>query len=159
MTNRTRKEFAEYVKMDVKSLADKIRYQEKKLGIEFGQDFEDTRTYTEYEQLKICKLLDIPCFHVEVHTDVDSEIMSEKQREMLIRNFNQMSELISLVDDVNFIKLDKNFRENLIKKLGQEFIQWHIARKGHDSFESYEWNYIKFSDIAEYYRALENKEI
>jgi hypothetical protein len=146
MTNRTRKEFAEYVKMDVKSLADKIRYQEKKLGIEFGQDFEDTKTYTECEQLKICKLLDIPCFHVEVHTDVDSELMSEKQREMILRNFKQMSELISLIDDVDFVKLDGEFAHNVFKKLGQNYIDWAKTNKNAE----YDFQYEKLTLISEY---------
>lgn len=57
MTNRTRKEFAEYLKMDVKKLADKIRYLEKKHEINFGTNSEDTKIYTEQEQYEICNLL------------------------------------------------------------------------------------------------------
>ena len=57
MTNITRKEFAEYQKMDVKKLADKIRYLEKKHEINFGTNSEDTKIYTEQEQYEICNLL------------------------------------------------------------------------------------------------------
>lgn len=70
MTNRTRKEFAEYLKMDVKKLADKIRYLEKKHEINFGTNSEDTKIYTEQEQYEICNLLEIPTFHVSVHNEI-----------------------------------------------------------------------------------------
>lgn len=146
MTNRTRKEFAEYLKMDVKSLADKIRYQEKKIGKVFGQDFTDTKIYTEQEQYQICKLLEIPCFHVEVHTDLDSELLSEKQREMMIRNFKQMSELISLIDDVEFVKLDGEFAHNVFKKIGQNYIDWAKTNKNAE----YDFQYERLTLISEY---------
>lgn len=135
MPNRTRKEFAKYVKMDVKSLADKIRYQEKKLGKSFGQDFTDTKIYSEQEQIVICELLEIPVFHVEVHTKVEHEFMSEKQREILKANFEQMNELLDLIEDVNFVRLDSHFKANLLSKLGKGYIDWSKSKGLEYSFQ------------------------
>lgn len=151
MAQRTRKEFAEYLKMDVKSLADKIRYQEKKLGKSFGQDFTDTKIYSEQEQIEICELLEIPVFHVEVHTKVEHDFMSEKQRETLKENFEQMNELLDLIEDVNFVRLDKNFADRLKAKLGEDFKSWYVSKTGKDQFDDYLWDFIKIKDIAEYY--------
>lgn len=79
MGQRTRKEFAEYVKMDVKSLTDKIRYQEKKHGRFFGDYSEDTIIYSEQEQLEICELLEIPVFRTPIHGELTKDVLSEKQ--------------------------------------------------------------------------------
>ncbi|WP_285013696.1 hypothetical protein [Lactococcus garvieae] len=76
--NRTKKEFAIYLNMDVESLADKIRYQEKRYKKNFGQDFMDTKIYSEQEQIEICELLEIPVFRVEIHPELDQEFMDEK---------------------------------------------------------------------------------
>ena len=158
MTNRTRKEFAEYLKMDVKKLADKIRYQEQKHHINFGTDFEDTKIYTEQEQYDICKLLGIPIFHISVHNDTEN-FLSELNREKIKNDFEQLSELISMIEIADFIKLDENFDEKLIKKLGRNFAYWYARKNGDTKFNDYQWGFIKFSDVAEYYRELkENKE-
>lgn len=145
MSNRTRKEFAEYVKMDVKSLADKIRYQEKKLGKSFGQDFTDTKIYSEQEQIEICELLEIPVFHVEVHTKVEHDFMSEKQREILKENFEQMNELLDLIEDVNFVRLDSHFKANLLSKLGKDYIDWS---KSNGLEYSFQWETL--DNVTEY---------
>ncbi|MDN6065362.1 hypothetical protein V6S65_13015 [Lactococcus lactis] len=158
MTNRTRKEFAEYLKMDVKKLADKIRYLEKKHEINFGTNSEDTKIYTEQEQYEICNLLEIPTFHVSVHNEIEN-FLSELNREKIKNSFEQLSELISAIDNADFIKLDENFDEKLIKKLGRNFAYWYARKNGETKFNDYQWGFIKFSDVAEYYRELkENKE-
>lgn len=158
MTNRTRKEFAEYLKMDVKKLADKIRYLEKKHEINFGTNSEDTKIYTEQEQYEICKLLEIPTFHISVHNETEN-FLSELNREKIKNSFEQLSELISAIDNADFIKLDENFDEKLIKKLGRNFAYWYARKNGETKFNDYQWGFIKFSDVAEYYRELkENKE-
>jgi hypothetical protein len=128
MSNRTRKEFAEYIKMDVKKLADKIRYLEKKHGINFGTNSEDTKIYTEQEQYDICTLLEIPVFHVSVHNDKENFI-SELNREKIKNSFDQLSELISIMDNADFVKIDKHFNQNLIKKLGTDFETWFEQNK------------------------------
>lgn len=128
MTNRTRKEFAEYLKMDVKKLADKIRYQEQKHNINFGADFEDTKIYTEQEQYEICKLLEIPTFRISVHNETKN-FLSELNREKIKNSFEQLSELISLLDVTDFVKIDKNFQHNLLKKLGTDFEIWFEQNK------------------------------
>lgn len=127
MTNRTRKEFAEYLKMDVKKLADKIRYLEKKHEINFGTNSEDTKIYTEQEQYEICKLLEIPTFHVSVHNETDN-FLSELNREKIKNSFEQLSELISAIDDIDFVKIDKDFKKNLFNKLGQDYIDWCLSQ-------------------------------
>lgn len=158
MKNRTRKEFAEYLKMDVKKLADKIRYQEQKHNINFGTDFEDTKIYTEQEQYEICKLLEIPTFHISVHNDTEN-FLSELNREKIKNDFEQLSELISMIEIADFVKLDENFHDNIIKKLGIDFAYWYARKNGHAEFNKYLWGFIKFSDVAEYYKELkENKE-
>lgn len=158
MTNRTRKEFAEYLKMDVKKLADKIRYLEKKHGINFGTNSEDTKIYTEQEQYEICKLLEIPSFHISVHNETEN-FLSELNREKINNSFEQLSELISVIDNADFIKLDENFDDNIIKKLGRDFAYWYARKNDYTEFNDYHWGFIKFSDVAEYYKELkENKE-
>ena len=127
MTNRTRKEFAEYLKMDVKKLADKIRYLEKKHEINFGTNSEDTKIYTEQEQYEICQLLEIPIFHISVHNETEN-FLSELNREKIKNSFEQLSELVSEINDINFVKIDKNFRENLFKKLGKNYIDWCLIQ-------------------------------
>lgn len=127
MTNRTRKEFAEYLKMDVKKIADKIRYLEKKHEINFGINSEDTKIYTEQEQYEICKLLEIPTFHISVHNETEN-FLSELNREKIRNSFEQLSELVSEIDDIDFVRIDKNFRENLFKKLGQNYIDWCLSQ-------------------------------
>ncbi|MDN5652896.1 MAG: hypothetical protein L0G51_09800, partial [Lactococcus lactis] len=152
------KEFAEYLKMDVKKLADKIRYLEKKHEINFGTNSEDTKIYTEQEQYEICKLLEIPTFHISVHNETEN-FLSELNREKIKNSFEQLSELISAIDNADFIKLDENFDEKLIKKLGRNFAYWYARKNGETKFNDYQWGFIKFSDVAEYYRELkENKE-
>lgn len=151
MGNRTRKEFAEYLKMDVKKLADKIRYQEKKLGKSFGQDFTDTKIYSEQEQLEICELLEIPIFRTPIHEELTKDILSEKQSEHLKNQLEQISELIALVDNTDFVKLDKNFDNHISMKLGEDFARWYALKQGHETFSSYEWDYIRIKDIAGYY--------
>ena len=128
MTNRTRKEFAEYLKMDVKKLADKIRYLEKKHGINFGTNSEDTKIYTEQEQYDICKLLEIPTFHISVHNETEN-FLSELNREKIKNSFEQLSELISAIDDTDFVKIDKDFHHNLLNKLGTDFEIWFEQNK------------------------------
>lgn len=128
MTNRTRKEFAEYLKMDVKKLADKIRYLEKKHGINFGTNSEDTKIYTEQEQYEICKLLEIPTFHISVHNETEN-FLSELNREKIKNSFEQLSELISAIDDTDFVKIDKDFHHNLLNKLGTDFEIWFEQNK------------------------------
>jgi hypothetical protein len=147
MKNRTRKEFAEYLKMDVKKLADKIRYQEQKHNINYGTDFEDTKTYTEQEQYEICKLLEIPTFHVSVHNDTEN-FLSELNREKIKNDFEQLSELISMIDDVDFIRIDKNFHENLLKKLGNDFAVWYQNSRG--GILGRDPKYANFGDIEKY---------
>lgn len=132
MGQRTRKEFAEYVKMDVKSLADKIRYQEKKLGKSFGQDFTDTKIYSEQEQIEICELLEIPVFRTAIHGELTKDVLSEKQREQLKKQMHQLSELFELVDNANFVKVDENIWENLLANVGSDFRSWFNQRKKYD---------------------------
>lgn len=134
MGQRTRKEFAEYLKMDVKKLADKIRYLEKKHEINFGTNSEDTKIYTEQEQYDICKLLDIPIFHVSVHNETEN-FLSELNREKIKNSFAQLSELISEIDNTNFVKVDKNLHQNLLKNLGTDFEIWFEQNKNY-SFET-----------------------
>lgn len=127
MTNRTRKEFAEYLKMDVKKLADKIRYLEKKHEINFGTNSEDTKIYTEQEQYEICKLLEIPTFHVSFHNETEN-FLSELNREKIKNSFEQLSELISAIDNIDFVKIDKDFKKNVFKKLGQDYVDWCLSQ-------------------------------
>ncbi|MQW24099.1 MULTISPECIES: hypothetical protein [unclassified Lactococcus] len=128
MTDRTRKEFADYLKMDVKKLADKIRYQEQKHGINFGIISEDTKIYTEQEQYDICKLLEIPVFHVSVQNNTEN-FLSELNREKIENSFNQLSELISQVNSTDFVKLDRNFQTNVLRILGEDFEDWYQENK------------------------------
>lgn len=143
MTNRTRKEFAEYLKMDVKKLADKIRYQEQKHHINFGTDFEDTKIYTEQEQYDICKLLEIPAFHISVHNDTEN-FLSELNREKIKNDFEQLSKLISEIDTVNFVKVDKNIWENILRTVGKDFEIWFQQNK------RYEYQSPSFDDVVKY---------
>lgn len=141
-TDRTRKEFADYIKMDVKKLADKIRYQEKKHGINFGHESEDNIIYTEQEQYEICKLLEIPIFTVSVHNQTE-DFLSELNREKIKNSFAQLSELIRQIDDVDFVKIDKDFQHNLLKKLGTDFEIWYEQNK------KYSYREIKNADFEE----------
>lgn len=146
MGNRTRKEFAEYLKMDVKKLADKIRYLEKKHEINFGTNSEDTKIYTEQEQYEICKLLDIPIFHISVHNETEN-FLSELNREKIKNSFEQLSELVSAMNDVDFVKVDKDFHKNLLKCLGSDFREWYDE---HKKYEFYSVSSATFADITEY---------
>lgn len=134
MGQRTRKEFAEYLKMDVKKLADKIRYLEKKHEINFGTNSEDTKIYTEQEQYDICKLLDIPVFHISVHNETEN-FLSELNREKIKNSFEQLSEIISMVDAVDFVRIDKNLKSNLMFKLGNEYQKWCVENGIEYDFE------------------------
>lgn len=134
MGQRTRKEFAEYLKMDVKKLADKIRYLEKKHEINFGTYSEDTKIYTEQEQYEICKLLDIPVFHISVHNETEN-FLSELNREKIKNSFEQLSEMISMVDAVDFVRIDKNLKSNLMFKLGNEYQKWCVENGIEYDFE------------------------
>lgn len=145
MTNRTRKEFAEYLKMDVKKLADKIRYLEKKHEINFGTNSEDTKIYTEQEQYEICKLLEIPTFHISVHNETEN-FLSELNREKK-NSFEQLSELISVIDNADFIKIDKNFHINLLKNLGTDFEIWFEQNKEYSYQKSV---HASFEEITRY---------
>lgn len=127
-TDRTRKEFADYIKMDVKKLADKIRYQERKHNVNFGHEFEDNIIYTEQEQYDICELLEIPIFTVSVHNQTEN-FLSELNREKIKNSFEQLSELVTQIDSADFIKLDKYFHQNLLKKLGADFELWFEENK------------------------------
>jgi len=146
MKNRTRKEFAEYLKMDVKKLADKIRYLEKKHEINFGTNFGDTKTYTEQEQYEICELLEIPIFHISVHNETEN-FLSELNREKIKNSFEQLSELISVIDNADFIKIDKYLHQNLLKKLGTDFEIWFEQNKEYSYQRTIHAN---FEDIAKY---------
>lgn len=133
MGQRTRKEFAEYLKMDVKKLADKIRYLEKKHEINFGTNSEETKIYTEQEQYEICKLLEIPVFHISVHNDTEN-FLSELNREKIKNSFEQLSELVSAMNNVDFVKVDKDFHENLLKSLGSDFENWFEKNKAYEFY-------------------------
>lgn len=146
MGQRTRKEFAEYLKMDVKKLADKIRYLEKKYGIMFGDYSEDTIIYSEQEQYDICKLLDIPIFHVSVHNETEN-FLSELNREKIKNSFEQLNELISVIDNADFIKIDKNFHINLLKNLGTDFEIWFEQNKEYSYQKPV---HAKFEEITRY---------
>ena len=146
MTNRTRKEFAEYLKMDVKKLADKIRYLEKKHEINFGTNSEDTKIYTEQEQYEICKLLEIPTFHISVHNETEN-FLSELNREKIKNSFEQLSELISVIDNADFIKIDKNLHINLLKNLGTDFEIWFEQNKEYSYQKSV---HASFEEITRY---------
>ncbi|GFO80301.1 hypothetical protein [Lactococcus lactis] len=111
----------------MKKLADKIRYLEKKQEINFGANSEDTKIYTEQEQYEICQLLEIPIFHISVHNETEN-FLSELNREKIKNSFEQLSELVSEINDINFVKIDKNFRENLFKKLGKNYIDWCLIQ-------------------------------
>lgn len=60
MSSKTLKQFAQEIKIDKKKLEDKLRYQKKVYGREFGTISAGIKYLSEEEQIAICQLLNIP---------------------------------------------------------------------------------------------------
>lgn len=60
MSSKTLKEFSQEINLDKKKLEDKLRYQKKVYGREFGTISAGIKYLSEEEQIAICKLLNIP---------------------------------------------------------------------------------------------------
>lgn len=62
-------------------------------------------------------MLEIPTFHISVHNETHN-FLSELNSEKIKNSFEQLSELISVIDNADFIKLGRNFAYWYARKNG-----------------------------------------
>lgn len=99
MSSKTLKEFAQEIKLDKKKLEDKLRYQKKVYGREFGTISAGIKYLSEEEQIAICQLLNIPIINKNFgdefgtiptpKTEENIAILQERNLELK----NQLSEI------------------------------------------------------------------
>lgn len=99
MSLKTLKEFAQEIKLDKKKLEDKLRYQKKVYGREFGSISAGIKYLSEEEQIAICQLLNIPIINKSFgdefgtiptpKTEENISILQERNRELK----NQLSDI------------------------------------------------------------------
>lgn len=99
MSSKTLKEFAQEIQIDKKKLEDKLRYQKKVYGREFGTISTGIKYLSEEEQIAICQLLNIPIINKSFgdefgtiptpKTEENIAILQERNKELK----NQLSDI------------------------------------------------------------------
>ncbi len=112
MTSKTIKEFAEFLNLDKKKLEDKLRYQKKNFGKEFGTISAGRKMLSEAEQIQICELLNIPVFVRNVHHNFGTSSTTENPEKISYLE-NQNSDLKNQLLE---IKKDKDYLQNQLSQ-------------------------------------------